>query len=63
MEDVRLSQKLRVRSKPVLLEGPVMVDHRRWQQRGVIRQTILNWKIQWAHYRGVSEQELARWYR
>jgi rSAM/selenodomain-associated transferase 2 len=63
MEDVRLSKKLSKRSKPHLLNGPVFVDHRRWQQRGVVNQTLLNWKIQWAHSRGVSEQELARWYR
>jgi rSAM/selenodomain-associated transferase 2 len=63
MEDVRLSAALRRHRWPVLVDGPVVVDARRWQRRGVIRQTCRNWTIQLAHAAGVSEQRLASWYR
>lgn len=63
MEDVLLSQALRRRCWPTLINRVIHVDSRRWQQRGVIRQTIRNWGIQLAHSFGVSEDRLAKWYR
>lgn len=63
MEDVELAMRLRRTSRPRLLPGPVLVDSRRWQRRGVIRQTARNWFIQAAYACGVSESTLASWYR
>ncbi len=63
MEDVDLAQRLRRIAPPLLLPGPVSVDARRWQKRGVIRQTARNWFIQIAHTCGVSPQRLRTWYR
>lgn len=63
MEDVDLSRRLRRIARPVLLEGPVIVNPRRWQQRGVVRQTLRNWSIQSAYALGASPQRLANWYR
>lgn len=62
MEDVELSQKLRKQRWPVLLEGPVFVSARRWQSRGVVRQTLLNQGLQLAHALGVAPERIARWY-
>lgn len=62
MEDVELSKRLRKIAKPVLLPGPVTIDARRWQQRGVIRQTCRNWKLQLQYAAGVSPQRLAKKY-
>ena len=62
MEDVQLSKSLRSIAWPVLLEGPIHVDPRRWNRRGVVRQTLENWGIQLAHACGVNEERLARWY-
>ena len=62
MEDVRLSQRLRRRRWPILLEESIRVDARRWEQRGVIRQTLRNWGIQCADAVGISEERLKRWY-
>ena len=62
MEDVKLSRALRQRSWPLLLEGPVRVEPRRWEESGVVRQTARNWMIQIAHRLGVGECRLARWY-
>lgn len=63
MEDVELAKRLRKIAKPILLEGPVEVSPRRWQQRGVVRQTLRNWSIQAAYKSGASPETLWRWYR
>ena len=63
MEDVVLSRALRRKSWPELIDRPIGVDARRWQQRGLFKQTIQNWGIQLAHRFGVSEDRLSKWYR
>ncbi|OYP32388.1 hypothetical protein CGZ80_19435 [Rhodopirellula sp. MGV] len=63
MEDVVLSQALRKLSWPQLVDATVHVDARRWEKRGIVRQTAINWGIQTAHFLGVSEHKLSRWYR
>lgn len=63
MEDVALSQRLRKKSWPSLLESHVYVDPRRWEKRGVVRQTARNWAIQVAHKCGAKESRLVSWYR
>ncbi len=59
MEDVLLMQTLRRQCWPLLLAGPVHVSARRWQQHGVVRQTLLNWRRLAAFSLGVSPQRLA----
>jgi rSAM/selenodomain-associated transferase 2 len=63
MEDVLLMQRLRRRSWPLLLSGPVHVSPRRWQQHGVLRQTLRNWTLLVALTAGASPERLARFYR
>ncbi len=63
MEDVELSQKLRKLQWPMLLDGPTLVSARRWQSRGVVRQTLRNQLIQIAHACGISHDRLAKLYR
>ena len=62
MEDVLLMHEFRKHCRPVLLDGPHYVCARRWQERGVVRQTLRNWRIQLAHRWGASPEELARLY-
>ncbi|KLU04753.1 Glycosyl transferase, family 2 [Rhodopirellula islandica] len=62
MEDVMLSAKLRAHCPATLLPGPVQVDARRWQRRGVVRQTLLNWQIQREFSKGASPEDLRRVY-
>lgn len=62
MEDVLLSKKLRRLVRPQLLPGPIQISARRWQRRGVLRQTLKNWSILGAFYCGVSPTRLAGWY-
>lgn len=62
LEDVLLSQRLRKLVKPVLLPGPLIVSDRRWETRGVIRQTLANWRILIRFNLGVSPDHLAQEY-
>lgn len=60
MEDVGLMQKLRrAGCRPVLLPGPVRVSARRWERCGIVRQTVRNWALLAAYFRGVSPERLA----
>ncbi|MBC7855439.1 MAG: TIGR04283 family arsenosugar biosynthesis glycosyltransferase [Pirellulaceae bacterium] len=63
LEDVLLMQRLRRLSWPLLLTGPVHVSPRRWEQRGVLRQSLQNWAILTAFSLGTSPQRLINWYR
>jgi rSAM/selenodomain-associated transferase 2 len=63
MEDFVLSQRLAKRGRPRLLAGPLMVNARRWEKRGVLRQTLLNWRISMMFRCGAKPEELVRLYR
>lgn len=63
MEDAAFSRQLSGIESPVLLPGPLYISARRWQQNGVIRQTLQNWAMLAAWRLGVSEERLAGWYR
>ena len=63
LEDVLFMQGLRRHSWPKLLPGPVHVSPRRWEKRGVLRQTARNWAILTAFSLGASPESLAKWYR
>ena len=62
MEDFEFSQRCFRDSKPLLLEGPVHVDVRRWEQQGVAHTTIKNWQIARAWRKGVAVEELYKRY-
>jgi rSAM/selenodomain-associated transferase 2 len=62
MEDWLLMRRLRPLSWPVLLPGPLHVSPRRWQQHGLVRQTLRNWMLVAAAIAGVSPHRLARYY-
>ncbi|MDC0288768.1 TIGR04283 family arsenosugar biosynthesis glycosyltransferase, partial [Rubripirellula sp.] len=51
MEDVELSHRLRKIEAPVLLRGPLQISARRWETKGVVRQTLTNWMIQLSYTR------------
>lgn len=63
MEDVALMRRARKLSRPRLLPGPVLVSSRRWETRGIIKQTLINWTILSAYFLGASPERLARIYR
>ena len=63
MEDIELSLRLRRRSKPVCLTGPVITSGRRWETRGVMRTILLMWRLRLAYAFGASAEALAKDYR
>jgi hypothetical protein len=63
MEDYIFSERLRQQYRFVILPGPLTVSSRRWQQRGIIAQTLLNWRIIAAYKQGKSLGELSSLYR
>ncbi|WP_442507401.1 TIGR04283 family arsenosugar biosynthesis glycosyltransferase [Novipirellula sp. SH528] len=63
MEDVAFSRIMRKIARPVLLAGPVTISARRWEQRGIVRQTLRNWNLQCRYRFGASPRRLAKLYR
>jgi rSAM/selenodomain-associated transferase 2 len=64
MEDYEFSQRCFQDSAPLLLDGPIHVDVRRWERDGVVRTTISNWRIASAWRSGVDADELyERYYK
>ncbi|WP_372723818.1 TIGR04283 family arsenosugar biosynthesis glycosyltransferase [Novipirellula sp.] len=63
MEDVAFSRIMRKIAKPVLLTGPITISPRRWEQRGIVGQTLRNWNLQCRYRLGASPRQLAKQYR
>lgn len=63
MEDFFLMKQLRRQGKFVLLDEQIHVSARRWQQRGVLRQTLTNWTLATLAQLGVSPDRLVAYYR
>ena len=63
MEDFEYSRRLGKTGPPVLLDGPLHVDARRWQNSGPLKLTARNWLFAMAYRCGVSPSRLAAIYR
>lgn len=63
MEDLSFSTKLKSFGRPLLLSGPTFVGARRWQENGVVMQTLRNWFLGAAFLVGASPDWLAKKYR
>ena len=62
MEDLLLMRAFRKLGTAQLLVGPVHVHPRRWQTRGVARQTLCNWALVCCEALGVAPDRLAKFY-
>lgn len=62
LEDVLLMQRLRRRTRFRLAEAVVLTDARRWEQRGVLRTTLLNQLVLLGAALRVPNERLARLY-
>lgn len=62
MEDWLLSRRLLRAGRTAVLPGPLLVSARRWQQAGLVRQTLRNWLLLMLASAGVPPDELAKWY-
>lgn len=63
MEDVELSRRLCLVSRPFCIREPVLTDSRRWQKHGAWRTIFLMWRLRWRYWRGESPESLAQVYR
>lgn len=62
MEDLLLMRAFRKLARPQLLPGPIYVHPRRWQERGIVRQTFCNWALVAGEKLGLSLDWLAKFY-
>jgi rSAM/selenodomain-associated transferase 2 len=62
MEDVFLSKALRRLGRVVVAPRRIYVSARRWQRRGVVRQTLRNWALTALAAGGIHPDRLAAYY-
>ena len=63
MEDVELFRRLRAEKQPVaVLAAKATTSARRWEARGVVRQTLTNWWLRLRYEHGCDPVELIRHY-
>ncbi|WP_246166875.1 TIGR04283 family arsenosugar biosynthesis glycosyltransferase [Marinobacter salinexigens] len=63
MEDIELSRRLRLVSRPWCISSPVVTDSRRWEKLGPWRTIFLMWRLRWRYWRGESPESLSKVYR
>lgn len=62
MEDFELARRLRRRGKVIVLAQRAVTSARRWEARGLLRNSLLNLVITGGYLAGVSVERLCRWY-
>jgi rSAM/selenodomain-associated transferase 2 len=62
MEDIALCRRLKRLSRPACVDAPVTTSGRRWEARGVLRTTLLMWRLRLAFFLGADPARLARRY-
>lgn len=62
LEDLLMMKQLRHSGRIVVLDSHIEVSARRWQRRGILRQTLRNWMIVGLAQLGISPQRLAEFY-
>ncbi|MDF0752343.1 TIGR04283 family arsenosugar biosynthesis glycosyltransferase [Marinobacter sp. 71-i] len=63
MEDVELSSRLRLVSRPFCVSDPVVTDSRRWERHGTWHTILFMWRLRWRYWRGDSPETLASLYQ
>ena len=63
MEDYEMAVRMKRSGRTTILRESVTTSGRRFLRRGVLRTTILNWRIVAAYRRGVDPADLAKMYR
>ena len=63
MEDVAISKKLRLITRPICSTSKVVTSARRWKKNGVLRTVFKMWCYRFAFFIGVSPERLAQGYR
>ena len=62
MEDLFFMKRLKRKGRLIAIQQPVIVSARRWEKRGIVRQTVTNWTLIAAAHAGISPDSLVRFY-
>lgn len=63
MEDIEISKRLRVISKPICIRrNKLITSSRRWEQQGIIRTIALMWLLRLRYFLGAAPSTLAKSY-
>lgn len=62
MEDIALSNALKMIARPLCLKERVVTSGRRWESQGVLRTVLLMWWLRLRYLLGASPERLARMY-
>jgi rSAM/selenodomain-associated transferase 2 len=62
LEDLFFSRRLRRRGRIVVVRPRIFVSPRRWQQAGLVRQTLRNWSLTALAAGGIHPDRLAAYY-
>lgn len=62
MEDLLMVKRLKRAGRVVQLHSTITTSARRWNKRGVVRQTFVNWWLILLLHAGVSPNRLAKYY-
>ncbi len=63
MEDIEFSKRLKREGRLACLRDKVTTSSRRWEKHGIIRTTMLMWKLRFLYWVGVTPERLARMYQ
>ncbi|MBI1926127.1 TIGR04283 family arsenosugar biosynthesis glycosyltransferase, partial [Candidatus Poribacteria bacterium] len=63
MEEIGFSKKLRQLGKTTLVDRVIHISPRRWEKRGIVPTTLLNWFITFLYFLRISPFRLAKLYR
>ncbi len=62
MEDLYFMKRLKREGRIALVDPPIQISARRWQKKGIFRQTLRNWSLITLAHCGLSPDRLARFY-
>lgn len=62
MEDLYFMKKLKRYGRFRLVDSQLQISPRRWQKKGIIRQTLRNWTLIMLAHCGISLERLSRFY-
>jgi rSAM/selenodomain-associated transferase 2 len=58
MEDIEICKRLKDRGQPWIARGKVSCNTRKWRKHGIVRTTMLMWRLRLAYFFGVSTRKL-----
>ncbi len=62
MEDIELSKRLKIFSKPACIKQTVIISSRKWETEGVLDTIVKMWCLRLLYFFGVSPNQLTKYY-